>query len=608
MAKDDKKSKNSNKKTKRKLVFEREETPKRARKQKQCVTCDDCQPSTSQDTNDKIVDPVKELVSLPSDIEDEFSEENGDSNNSAIVDVNRETDDEEMENVNSRKKFTNERSDLEHRNNDPTKYNVDVNALLEDEENEETLEEIYKKIQAKLAARKKEKLTKTKEVGKSLADKPKGKNSKFTEEMVDREISKIRRGNDILARGDEENRVARGSNSETTIYTIACRQEEVAKVVEPYQTNVNSSGELSQNLDSSEERVVEPTEMTNLGIIVGSPEQQDDPQPGTSGETERRQQLRFTHPSDLAEQREARDRAEELVRQAEQHKAEILRPTGESLNLSHSHSRELVPFTRVKEGRKIIQEGTVHNSNRVPQRGSNDLTCDNEHYMLAAHIDLPTIQRIQRGEYVPIERLIQRTEKGLSSIDDNRLELVHRNGHTYFVPAEERDQGTISNFRQWERAFRIYAGIYARANPHRAAEMYQFVTNIQSASNVYIWENVASYDRVFRRLMHDNPGRNWGLIFQQAWSLELRTPLPYLLSNPQGAQARRSNGNNGRGQRELCRKFNNTGKCSFGQSCKYDHKCAFCGKFGHGEIKCHKKLGKGKDNQRDHKEQKDSSK
>lgn len=154
-----------------------------------------------------------------------------------------------------------------------------------------------------------------------------------------------------------------------------------------------------------------------------------------------------------------------LVRQAEERKAEILRPTGESL-LVNSSERE--SETQIQ----VYQSKAARTNRLVPQTVSNDLTCDHEHYMLAAHIDPITTQRIQRGEYVQIEKLISKNDRGLSCMDDNRLEMVHRNGHTYFVPAEDRDLTVITNFRQWERAFRIYAGIYSRANPHRAAEMY----------------------------------------------------------------------------------------------------------------------------------------
>ena len=37
--------------------------------------------------------------------------------------------------------------------------------------------------------------------------------------------------------------------------------------------------------------------------------------------------------------------------------------------------------------------------------------------------------------------------------------------------------------------------------------------------------------------------------------------------------------------KDICWKFN-MGKCTFGLSCKFDHKCALCLKFGHGAHNC----------------------
>ena len=37
----------------------------------------------------------------------------------------------------------------------------------------------------------------------------------------------------------------------------------------------------------------------------------------------------------------------------------------------------------------------------------------------------------------------------------------------------------------------------------------------------------------------------------------------------------------------LVGKFNK-GKCKFGMSCRYDHHCSYCLKFGHNVINCHK--------------------
>ena len=42
--------------------------------------------------------------------------------------------------------------------------------------------------------------------------------------------------------------------------------------------------------------------------------------------------------------------------------------------------------------------------------------------------------------------------------------------------------------------------------------------------------------------------------------------------------------------RNICYKYNR-GRCTFGFNCKFDHKCAICGKWGHGAFYCRKASG-----------------
>ena len=37
----------------------------------------------------------------------------------------------------------------------------------------------------------------------------------------------------------------------------------------------------------------------------------------------------------------------------------------------------------------------------------------------------------------------------------------------------------------------------------------------------------------------------------------------------------------------ICRSYNR-GRCSFGRTCRYDHRCSYCFKFGHAIINCRK--------------------
>ena len=40
----------------------------------------------------------------------------------------------------------------------------------------------------------------------------------------------------------------------------------------------------------------------------------------------------------------------------------------------------------------------------------------------------------------------------------------------------------------------MYAAIYSEANPHRAAEIWQYMHVINTAAAAFIWDNVPSYD------------------------------------------------------------------------------------------------------------------
>ena len=66
----------------------------------------------------------------------------------------------------------------------------------------------------------------------------------------------------------------------------------------------------------------------------------------------------------------------------------------------------------------------------------------------------------------------------------------------FLVPAKKNSK--ITGFRKWEQAFRAYATIYCRKNPLRAKEIWQYILVINTAALNYSWENVYSYDVVFR--------------------------------------------------------------------------------------------------------------
>ena len=154
------------------------------------------------------------------------------------------------------------------------------------------------------------------------------------------------------------------------------------------------------------------------------------------------------------------------------------------------------------------------------------------------------------------------------------MQLVSKEGTVFSVPVNDSKKVVINSFRKWDRAFRVYAGIYTKANPGRANESLQYMNTIESAADTYCRDDVYEYDQLFRDLMEEFPDRNWGAIYQQGWSLMLKEK-----SSPS------SNGNSLRNNHtKSVRKFKdkegcwryNKGKCTFGQNCRFDHRCAHC--------------------------------
>lgn len=110
---------------------------------------------------------------------------------------------------------------------------------------------------------------------------------------------------------------------------------------------------------------------------------------------------------------------------------------------------------------------------------------------------------------------------------------------------------------------------------------------IENASNLYIWENVSKYDIRFRRHMAKYPHRKWSDRYTKAYEESMTDPIAVralmnLVRKQTNYSGQRKPNNN------ACWRFNKHGKCDLGSSCSMDHKCSFCGKFGHYKLICHK--------------------
>ena len=203
---------------------------------------------------------------------------------------------------------------------------------------------------------------------------------------------------------------------------------------------------------------------------------------------------------------------------------------------------------------------------------------DEEYLVIGSHVDEQTCKKIINFEYVDFSKLLPRDR--VSHDDEQRMELVNRNGLTYWSPMADYEQTAITSFAKWEAAFHVFSNIFTVQYPNKAAELIQYNHVIHTASMTYLWENVYLYDKEFRIHMSKYIQSSWAVILQQAWNLRLKDKITH-----PSFQDKFKNGNE---KKEICKCFNR-GKCHSGWSCRYEHKCLECCKFGHGAHICRQK-------------------
>ena len=209
--------------------------------------------------------------------------------------------------------------------------------------------------------------------------------------------------------------------------------------------------------------------------------------------------------------------------------------------------------------------------------------------VVGAHIDQTTQQKIVDGEYIDFSKLIPRDK--IVTEEDVRMELMLKDGKAFWTPVGHREGTYIGHFQRWEQAFHIYSNICTRAHPHRSSELIQYNHIINTFAMTYTWENVYAYDKDFRMHMAKFPDRNWAIILHQAWAMRLKDCLRSEGSSGQnqnaGANRPKHQFNSATKGSEPCRRLNR-GKCNFGTNCRYEHRCTYCGKYGHGFFNCRK--------------------
>lgn len=264
----------------------------------------------------------------------------------------------------------------------------------------------------------------------------------------------------------------------------------------------------------------------------------------------------------------AQDKADDLIKQAELQKAELAKPPGEHNQLKHNSQ---FPSTNPTDEQNV------------------DGTLDYLHNTGSAHVDATTRLKVKQQLYVDLARFLPRD---LDVVDeDENLVLTNKDGKTYHVPPSERDLGTINTFKKWQLAFKVFMSIYMEEHPNKlpvvAPEFIQYMQLIEDMTTTWIWDNVYKYDKRHRRMMAQFKNRHWHVPYQAARA-ELKTTHIMHNFSQTNAKVKKQQGPGAKQRKEACRNFNR-GKCTYGTTCRYDHKCSRCGKFGHGAFQCRQK-------------------
>ena len=411
------------------------------------------------------------------------------------------------------------------------------------------------------------------------------------------------------------------SPSDTTIYTPAFARDAIANnqnqglvfnsptlAANPQQRSIFSTNQAmlvnpvnTNTLDSIDSSTLDNVQVdANIGLtyqpngditnqiikfiegirVQGDDNRRDRPRDAGSGDSQRQMDK-----VELASQK-----ASKGIIQAEQHRATVNIPTGNPMTLPSP-----------------VVDPPLPNINVVNY--TSDLDIDDQFFHVTCHLDEGLKAKIQCRQFVELERLLPKTKS--RGGNDNRMDLVYCDGHSYFVPSTPENR--INGVRKWEQAFRVYATVYSQANPLRAAKIWQYVHTINTAASAYIWENVSQYDITFRHLMSQYPNRSWAKIYNQMWNLAMRDSIPKnnhfgqtfprqgsnnqnTNVNQHGTSSNKTNNSKPKAKKpNYCWTFQR-GFCKSGASCPFVNRCSYCDATDHGLNACPKAKESAKEN------------
>ena len=348
-------------------------------------------------------------------------------------------------------------------------------------------------------------------------------------------LMKSNKGESLRPMTKEKNKLVKGvdnrsSSSATTIYDLAiATQDDTTEgdngKKQDKESNINRFSTSSEEINTSDEMI----EFNNFNGLSLIPDREtttksdrfyeQEPRAGSSRQQYDQIGQGENHREESHYENEACERASQFVRDVENSRARLLDPKGK-------YNPVVIQENIHRESRRSHSQDDGYESDDEAYGGKNFLRhnpveVDQDFLVVGNHVDKQIRNRIENGEFMDFSRLLPRDR--LVVEEDNRLEIVNRNGRTYFIPAVDNDSiGAITNFSRWEQAFRVFSNIYTRRYPERASELIQYNHIIHTAALSYTWENVYLHDRDFRLHLSRFPNRSWAVILQQSWTMRLK--------------------------------------------------------------------------------------
>ena len=265
---------------------------------------------------------------------------------------------------------------------------------------------------------------------------------------------------------------------------------------------------------------------------------------------------------------QAKHAADDLILMAERNKAAIAGPLKGTMN--SQSSIDSANYLSGFNGSDQVQRVVVYED---PDEKFQHSTC---------FLDDNNNDKAERGKWVELVKFLPKTDESRFD-DEKKTELMSKNGLSFWVSSSKTNEQRIYNYAKWEQAFRNYASIYLKKNPHKAPEVLQYIQTINEASLSFQWNNVARYDCMFRKLMDEYPNRSWGKTYIHGYVTCMKNPLSNSNSNHRyhsqnnGQNNGNNSNNNNRSMKDnICWRYNKN-KCGLGAACRFEHKCSFCG-------------------------------